>query len=448
MFDNIYLTDGFYVYNIQTCRLFRVSPDAKRVLARYSGAEALRNAQPEMFETFKPLLEKINLPRESLCMVDDERLSTLQLIVCNSCNMACKYCYAHAGTYKRPQETMSFETARIAIDLMFSKYARIKSIVFFGGEPLLCMELLEEVCRYLSERYTGRYDGIGMMSNLYSLPNRAIELIQKYNIGVSTSLDGTETLNAYRVTRKGESSYRDVVDNIKRLYAAAGQPSSIEVTMSNLHSDRQYTKNAVIRELASLLPVKNYTVNTVTDFEGSMEEMLYQKSASPISLDIECFLETGIYNMQINDLAAVMTGKNTFKRFCNAGESQYCILPNGDIYPCHLYSLDPSRRFYMGNVHSFSAAEFETKRREAIAFNRKDTYAQCEGCPAKSVCTSCLGSNLSTGAPIPHDAQFCQEKRAYFFSLIEVYAELAGDPERLARFKERLKEANLPCSSN
>lgn len=48
-----------------------------------------------------------------------EYLRGIELMVCQCCNLACKYCYAQEGEYSNPG-WMSEETGRSAIDFLFS----------------------------------------------------------------------------------------------------------------------------------------------------------------------------------------------------------------------------------------------------------------------------------------------------------------------------------------
>lgn len=62
-----------------------------------------------------------------------------------------------------------------------------------------------------------------MMSNFYLLPDEVAELIKKHKIQVSTSVDGTESLNAPRHTPDGENFDSFVAENIEKLYRTSKQ---------------------------------------------------------------------------------------------------------------------------------------------------------------------------------------------------------------------------------
>jgi len=71
-------------------------------------------------------------------------ISTLVLWVTTDCNLRCRYCYANGGD---KAEYMDWQVARQALDIMI-KESRGFKIQFAGGEPLLNMELIEQVVDY------------------------------------------------------------------------------------------------------------------------------------------------------------------------------------------------------------------------------------------------------------------------------------------------------------
>ena len=73
-------------------------------------------------------------------------LETMYLLVTDICNLRCRYCFINNNMPSDyPCSSMSWETAREAIDMFFSNISRnppefddfVKTIIFYGGEPLL-----------------------------------------------------------------------------------------------------------------------------------------------------------------------------------------------------------------------------------------------------------------------------------------------------------------------
>ncbi|MCL2757622.1 MAG: radical SAM protein, partial [Coriobacteriia bacterium] len=65
----------------------------------------------------------------------------------SQCNMRCGYCYV-----SQSENRMSVETVHKAVDLALQSGNSRLGLVFFGGEPLLCQDLIQETIRYSTER--------------------------------------------------------------------------------------------------------------------------------------------------------------------------------------------------------------------------------------------------------------------------------------------------------
>lgn len=418
----------------------------------------MKEDNPTIYKKILPTLKILNEPNKvhgrkikSESQVNNlvNNLSTLQLVISNECNLSCRYCYAYCGTYKRSIGKMDFEVAVAAIDSMFSLYNDIEVITFFGGEPLLQIDLIEKVCEYLSTNYKERYSTIGMMSNLYELTNKAVHVIKKYKINIATSLDGDEFHNGHRITKEGKNSFTQVANNIHCLQKEAGQPLVIEVTMTNLHNDIEWSASDVTDYLVKEFQVNNFTVNAMMSFDKNMNALEYSQDSEdvPVEEALERFLDKGICSMRINDLISIITGKMCGDRLCNAGNGQLSIFPNGDIFPCHIYALDEKQRFRLGNVVKLDEVYFNRKRKEINLFNSKKAYDKCEECAAYNLCTSCMGMELVNDRSMPHDNSYCDRYRKYFNELIELYVDLLEYPAKMDLLKKRLKEMNVLCKS-
>lgn len=446
MFDNLYIVKDRYVYNKANCRIFDVSEDLINVLKRYSGILELKESDVNLYNKIENILKILNTPRKGC--EKKKKMASIQLLVCNECNMACKYCYAHCGTYNEKSIKMDFDTAKNAIDFMYSQYEELDTITFFGGEPLLCVDLIEQICQYVYDNYDRKFKSIGMMTNLYQLTDEAIDVIKKYNINIATSLDGNKLMNKYRISKNGEETYEIVVGNILKLHRITSQPIAVETTMSDLHNVHGYDDNSVVRELKNILPIKQYTVNRVEDIDGKMKEHMYIGKEVCLHECVEQFIEQGLFDMRINDLVSIIKGTGCGNMLCTAGCEKYNIMPNGDIYPCQIYALDKNKRYFMGNVNNIDMEFFYRKKCECIKLNDKNSYDKCRECNAKAICTSCMGLNVVNDNLLPHNEQYCIEKNKYYDELINIYVELLEDAEKMTEFKKQLAERGVALCKN
>ena len=80
----------------------------------------------------------VRLPSVSVSSIDCHRvrfLKTICLILNNSCNLSCKYCYAHQGVYDKPLAQLDYKKAIKAVELIaksvVANKAKDMTIAFF-----------------------------------------------------------------------------------------------------------------------------------------------------------------------------------------------------------------------------------------------------------------------------------------------------------------------------
>lgn len=157
---------------------------------------------------------------------DHSRLLTLELT--QECNLRCEYCcygdhYPQLRNYSKV--TMSLETAKSAIEHYLSRRPQKCRVGFYGGEPLLELELLKEIVLFAEEhaRRCGLEAEFNMTTNGTLLTDEIIHFLAKHRFNVLISLDGPkEVHDRYRVFRNGRhpedrrGSYDVVMNAVER----------------------------------------------------------------------------------------------------------------------------------------------------------------------------------------------------------------------------------------
>ena len=90
---------------------------------------------------------------KSYPMKSDE-VKALCIHICHDCNFRCRYCFADEGAYHSKRESMSLETAKKAVDFLIENSGKRKVLEmdFFGGEPLMNLDVLKQTVYYAKER--------------------------------------------------------------------------------------------------------------------------------------------------------------------------------------------------------------------------------------------------------------------------------------------------------
>lgn len=400
-------SNDYVVFFPDSIRHCHVDDRNKRIL------EAVMDSLP-----FHEIQEKYDISEETYkhgCTLLQEKLgcsdledtgyiSRLTINLTNNCNLACRYCYAHGGSYACEDEYMSKDTAKLVIDRFAEKFQNIFMIQFFGGEPMMNPDVMEFLCEYVCEQSrkcilnsaANERPRLVLMTNLSLLNERIVGIIKKYGVSVTASIDGPEQINRLTRPMKSGSSHENIVKkNIRMLQEATGgrQPQLIEATYTALHQKAglsvvdviRYCKDELKVDRVHLLPamvsrshdcrIDDYSFLT----EAAAEILHEMKRGKNYRFD------------KLEDNFVRLKYREKPRRFvCDAGQSQYSVSTNGDIYPC--YALAGDSTLVMGNVrdpHVFQSEEYLRKR---VMYARMDRLITepCQSCFGKMMCHGCM----------------------------------------------------------
>ena len=158
---------GNYVYDRETNSIISVSKEDYEVLCRVEKGETLvqdfqvlnRYREKGYFKNSK--LEMIEHPENSrLEFYLESRIEQVTLQVTQNCNLRCAYC-AYSGKYNQRSHTnkvMSFETMKRSVDFAIKHSYGIEklNIGFYGGEPLLEIQNIKKIIKYIKQEYPGK----------------------------------------------------------------------------------------------------------------------------------------------------------------------------------------------------------------------------------------------------------------------------------------------------
>jgi uncharacterized protein len=172
-------------------------------------------------------------------------LSEMWLIVTNSCNLRCSYCFSRSE-YMHAVSGMSRETAFSAVDYLFQHSGphRDLTLVFFGGEPLLDMPLMRNTVAYAREAAAraGKRLRFTITTNGVCLTDSVRQFLIDERFGVMISMDGDKGMqDASRPFADGRGSF-DVIAPLAKAFvaeaSAAGLSPTIRTTLNRTHLGR------------------------------------------------------------------------------------------------------------------------------------------------------------------------------------------------------------------
>lgn len=160
------------------------------------------------------------------------------------CNQNCVYCQASSQDEHKVGITMSKETLKRSVDLMFCSPSPYLTMEFQGGEPSLMPDLLEFGMAYATEVNIEkkRHLKFVLCTNCVNLTERVLELCKQYNVLISTSLDGPEFL--HNKNRGKSNSYQNVVAGIEKAREALGK-ERVSALMTTSYEGLNYPEEII-----------------------------------------------------------------------------------------------------------------------------------------------------------------------------------------------------------
>lgn len=317
-------------------------------------------------------------------------VKTLVFHLVNECNLRCTYCYADGGEYGAPKKYMSKETAKQSVDyLLEHSYGENSvTIVLFGGEPFLNLDVLKFIVEYSYEeaQKRGKKVTYSLTTNGTLLSEEKVAFLNQYSVGVSVSMDGSEEFhNKNRPYAGGQGSYQAVNKNVTRLIESERTaPVGTRVTVAKGFEE-------IEASLKHLLSKGFYEVGFAPVTESDMSLALNEEDLQSLLEQFEeisnIYVNYAIQNEYLgfsnltNLLRELHNGEN--KAYgCGAGLGFFAVSPDGSLYLCHRFNED--ERFKMGDIYE---GVNRIKQKQMLAELHVDNKASCQSCSLKHICS-------------------------------------------------------------
>ena len=294
--------------------------------------------------------------------------------------MRCRYCYDSA----HPGGDMDFDTAAAAIQVAI-KAVQAKGddqslgVIFFGGEPLLCRDLIQRIVRFCGEieASTGQTFHFKVTTNGLLLDEAFLTHPDTAGIFVALSHDGVQAAHdAHRVDAAGRSTFerlRPQIDLLIRHRPYA--PVMLVVTPETVSSYAQSVAWLFDRGFRYLICSLNYAGAWQ---EPDMEELRRQYEAIAEWYSQKIIAEAKFYfsPFEVKISSRIFPGRCQREQ-CELGMRQISVAPDGQLYPCVQFAANGGDPAYaIGHVRSGIDEAARQKLYHANA-REKETCAQC-----------------------------------------------------------------------
>ena len=359
-------------------------------------------------------------------------LETIFMLLTDACNLRCGYCFINGNMPKQSHcdKVMSWDTAKETIDMYFANIKPTKfhkTIVFYGGEPLLMFPLLKQIINYMHVSYGNELVefkiGLLLITNGTKITDEIADYLAKHpEITICISLDGCEETNDQkRIYVDGRGTFQDIKTGLKRLHKAGRKDVNISATIDDHNVDR-------LDDLLTLnqqYQFQTVNFNLLLDTAERTVDPSYTEYATKRMLEyFEKARKIGLYEDRMMRKVRAMSRGVLHPFDCRATGAQLAISPDGSLGICH--EGVGCNNFFFGKVsRDFVFADNqlvqEWGRRSPL------TMPQCFSCPSLGLC----GGGCAYSAFLRHgtiwgiDDKFCKHSLLVLEWLIwDVYSRM------------------------
>ncbi|MGL4569555.1 MAG: PapB family radical SAM/SPASM ranthipeptide maturase [Clostridium sp.] len=384
------------------------------------------NSKNDFYEDIK-CLEDIKLIKGKTNMndgkVDKLDISVITLLVCQECNLRCKYCYGDGGSYSS-SGFMNFETAKKSIDFLFENTSKDEVfIVFFGGEPLMNFSLIEECVKY-SKNIASKFKkdvSYSITCNGTLLNEKITKFLKENDFIITLSVDGDKEIHdSNRYYCDGRGCFEEVERKTNALLDYKNLTARATVSDTCLNYDEIYKK---IRKIGIKSVFMAPCSNLVKEKEFNDLLESYDKFFETFDKCIkeENFMEArsmkNIYNLLLR-----IENPQPYYYHCGAAITGIAVGVNGDIYPCHRFVGQDD--FCIGNNKElFDYKKYNNVLDELLVLNRE----KCKECEIVSLCAGdCPSENLNLNTSSKKTTNYiCNYNKNVFKKALETYIKLS-----------------------
>lgn len=349
----------------------------------------------------------VSAPVKSMC-----------LHVAHDCNLRCKYCFASTGDFGTGRKLLDEATGKKAIDFLLENSGTRHNLEldFFGGEPLMNMDVVKTIVKYArsKEKEYNKNFRFTITTNGMLLNDDITEFCNKEMSNVVLSIDGRKEVNdRMRCTPNGKGSYDIILPKFKDLVNKRGQDQYyVRGTFTKYNLDFAQDVINMYKEGFDQISIEPVTAQKSMPYALTEEDLpkIYEEYENLAKYMIQERKNGKGFNF-FHFMLDLDQGPCAIKRLrgCGCGNEYVAVTPDGDIYPCHQFV--GMEEWKMGSLYDGS---FDKDMKEKFAHTNVYSKEECTNCWAKFYCSGgCNANNLQYAGGIlnPHKMSCDLEKK-------------------------------------
>lgn len=337
---------------------------------------------------------------------------------------------------------MSIDTAREIVRWVMDTTipGEKTSIGFFGGEPLLRFNLMQEATEYIrvKEEETGKVVNLNVTSNGTLLNDDILDFLKAERIDLCVSIDGPKYVHdKFRRYKDGGGTFDDVASKTNQALERLGKVQVNAVfnpsTMSTLPERISFFANLGVS-----------TIHLNPDIRATWPRSLFPRLREvylkAANLYIESYQQAQEIAVNLIDskILILLKGGYGSDDKCGMGETELGFAPSGNIYPCERLVGEDNGLYCLGNIHT----GIDLMRRCNLIAVRGNRNKECKTCNLQRYCMNWCGCTNyhMTGYTDLASAMMCASEKAAIEAATHVLIALQDDDLFLNHFIRYLHE--------
>jgi len=255
------------------------------------------------------------------------------------CNLSCPYCFETKEKGKMDDTTIE----NIIEFIKKQSHLNSVNITWFGGEPLLCPDVIEKISDGLAAACTIPISA-KVITNGYFLNEKTITLLEKSKVNsIQLTIDGMpETHNKVKFTKTDKDTFRTVINNID-VFAQLNPSITLAVRVNiDKNNLKEFYK---LHDFFADRYKGNKNIFLVPAFitattKNTCKDSCLISNAEKFSVYKDFF--------QIMNNVNLIYPNNSIHECAARNPSTWAIAPNGDLYKC--WEIIGNRKYKIGEL--------------------------------------------------------------------------------------------------
>lgn len=388
----------------------------------------------------------------------NNELSKLCLQVTQNCNLRCDYC-VFSGSYTgrvHNNKRMSWDIAKKAIDYLAAHSGKSREEVwigFYGGEPLLEMELIKKCVTYSNKVLQNKKIIYNITTNGTLLTPDVIEFLISNHFIITISIDGPEKIHDInRRQINGNGSFRIIMKNLQNIISIDPSFAFENILINGVLTERADLKT--ILDFYSGTELNHFSYQISSQNEANLKSKIEKRNKRNVETSKYEIFKMFLYGIgripigmtsHFSESYVKLITENFYERAtgernsnkahpggpCVPGQHKLFVNVDGYFYPCERVN-EISSIMKMGDVINGINVEAAKK----ILNIAKTTEEQCKKCWAFDFCTQCIavadgGDKISASKRM----ELCSEVRSDIEIMMKDYIVLCNYNCEFEKFK-------------